>query len=118
MAIRAESPGFAGELIGSVGVRRISAEASMYVIGYSLHPDWQRQRIMSAAVTAALWYGAVYQKVIKSAIIQVAEDNAGSRKVVEGLEGFVPFPEMDVVEEWPEGKGGGRKALRTWKWIA
>lgn len=115
-AIRAESPGFHGELVGTIGLRPHDTSEGAYMMGYSLHPDWQRLGIMTAAVKAAIWYEAVHRGILKSVVIQVADDNLASRRVVQSFGGFLPCPELDHVTEWPASKGGGKKQISTWKW--
>jgi RimJ/RimL family protein N-acetyltransferase len=89
-------------------------QAGEYVLGYYLHPEFQRRGIMRHAVLALLAWAAADQGVEKVRV-DVAVENVGSRRLVESLEGF----EKDDGEQellWPESKGGGRKAIWSWRW--
>lgn len=84
-----------------------------HVLGYYLHPDFRQRGIMRDAVLALLAW-AVAEQGVKVVRVDVAVENLGSRKLVEGLDGF---ERREGEEElmWPESKGGGRKKVWTWR---
>jgi RimJ/RimL family protein N-acetyltransferase len=89
-------------------------QAGEYVLGYYLHSGFQRRGIMRDAVLALLAW-AVADQGVEKVRVDVAVENVGSRRLVESLEGF----EKDEGEQelvWPESKGGGKKAIWSWRW--
>lgn len=116
--IRAGSP-TEGELIGSVCLTPYKIEESEYVLGYWLAPEFHGKGIMKMAALAMLsWAKETGQA--KSVVVQVIEDNFGSRKIVESIQGFEPIldesGERKVdLEAWQESKGGGEKRLFSWR---
>ena len=72
------------KLIGLVGFWKIFEAKNRAEIGYSLHPDYHRQGMMSEAITAVLDYGF---DVLKLHSIQAEIDpfNEGSQAVLEKM---------------------------------
>jgi len=93
------------------GEERSGAE---FLLGYYLHPDFRQRGIMRDAVLALLAW-AIAEQGVMEVRVYVAVENVGSRRLVEGLEGFERVEgEEEVV--WPESKGGGRKKVWSWRW--
>jgi len=119
--IRAGDP-VSGDLIGRIGLasrtipgHELSASPGAYVVGYSLHPDWQGKGIMTAALRAVAWWAFEHMDA-KLLIVRVAEDNVGSTKVVEHVREFREIVGGRSEDDWPASKGGGKKWLRMWEW--
>jgi len=120
--IRAGDP-IKGEFVGSVGLSPSkSKEPGEYELGYYLGTEYQGKGVIKAAVLAILSW-AKETRQAKSVLVLVVEENQGSRRVVEGIEGFQPvFEGGDVtgirkVERisWPVSKGGGKKNVLSWR---
>jgi RimJ/RimL family protein N-acetyltransferase len=100
--LRASDPD-AGQLVGSVSLMSIDSEPlallrdklpglakneeKQYELGYYLHPDWTKKGIMTAGVKALVDWGR--KEYSANVVIRVAEENTASRKIVEGMKGFV-----------------------------
>lgn len=99
-------------LPGQDGIERESSKE--YVLGYYLHPEFQRRGIMRDAVLALVAW-AVAEQGVREVRVDVAIENVRSRRLVESLEGFERVEgEEEMV--WPESKGGGRKKIWSWRW--
>jgi RimJ/RimL family protein N-acetyltransferase len=70
---------------------------------------------MKPAVRAIVEWGRK-EEAVKTVMIRVHEENAGSRRIVEGSGEFVRINGEDEYQDWPETKGGGRKRLLAWEW--
>jgi RimJ/RimL family protein N-acetyltransferase len=133
-AIRAGNPGPEGKYIGGIGVVPQDPTGFYHLpgrkpegwegepgsrnveIGYSLLPEYQGRGIMRPAVRAVVAW-ARRDCGARDATIVVAEGNAKSRAVVEGMGEFVPV-EGSKWEVWPESKGGMRRECWSWVWKA
>lgn len=53
-------------------------------LGYYLHPDWRGKGIIKSGVKAALAY-AETEFGVQKVVVQIAEDNLNSRRVIESM---------------------------------
>jgi len=120
--LRADDPK-SGKLIGAITLTRNKVEALQGLapsavdeceLGYYLHPDYWRKGIMTDAVRAVMAW-AVTEIKLESVVIRAAENNLGSRAVVNS------FPQFEVIGEdfeitYPASKGGEKKIIRSWRW--
>jgi len=115
-----------GHLIGSVALEPITGSISALQrltpssddeceLGYYLHPDFRGKGIMKPAVEALLWW-AREERGVKTVVVRVLQENRGSRRIVEAIEGFVREEAQDDWIDWPEKKGGGRRRMLVWRW--
>jgi RimJ/RimL family protein N-acetyltransferase len=97
----------------------LESDERVYELGYYLSPFYQGRSIMSQAVRAALAW-AVRANGARNVLVRVAEGNVESRRVVEGLEGFVPLKGNGGnglwMVQWPKSKGTEWRGDRCWFW--
>jgi RimJ/RimL family protein N-acetyltransferase len=134
--LRAGAPDESGTLIGSVSLMPPDSAVLATLrekgilpdshpngkeceLGYYLRPDYRGKGIVKAGVKGILAYGKV-EHGVTNVLIRVADDNEASLRVVEnmGKEYWVRTEQEDHVVDWPEAKGGGRKNLLSWRWMA
>jgi RimJ/RimL family protein N-acetyltransferase len=132
--LRAGSPGEDGTLIGSVSLMppdsqvlaimrekkvlpEMLKEANECELGYYLHPDWRGNGVVKSGVKAILAWGKA-EYGVNRVLVRIAEDNLDSRRVIESMGKYwVRAEAEDLVVDWPENKGGGKKTLLSWRWI-
>ncbi|KAI9744283.1 MAG: hypothetical protein M1818_002435 [Claussenomyces sp. TS43310] len=113
-AIRAGHPE-TGPFIGCISFSSMSESSSDdkgFELGYHISPAFHRKGIMREAVPASLIWAA--ENGVRDVLVRAAEDNLGSRAIVEGLDGFERLDGREEVA-WPESKGGGTKVLLSWR---
>lgn len=87
-------------------------------LGYYLHPDWQGKGIMHHAVKGIVEWGLREGGAeAKTVIVKADGDNDRSRSVFERTGEWEELREREEEIEWPDGKGGGKKKVMTWRWI-
>lgn len=134
--LRTGAPDEAGTLIGSVSLmphdnvalvdlrkKGLLTDSSRQEheceLGYYLHPDYRGKGIVKAGIRALLAY-AQAEHGMNSVVVRVAEDNTASRRVIESMveERWSRVEGKDLVVDWPDAKGGGKKKILCWMWMA
>jgi len=120
--LRADDPK-SGKLIGAITLTRNKLEILQGTapssedeceLGYYLHPDYWRKGIMKDAVEAIMAW-ALSERKTEAVVIRAAENNLGSRAVVNSFRQFKVIGE-DFEITYPASKGGEKKIIRSWRW--
>ncbi|KAL3426526.1 GCN5-related N-acetyltransferase [Phlyctema vagabunda] len=83
-------------------------------LGYYLHPDFRGLGIMKPAVDVLLKW-ARSEMGMQKFFVRACEENVGSRRVIEALDGFVEDKAAASWVDWPEAKGGGKRKVLVWR---